>query len=280
MEQSTNSVEKCDIEKNKMNNNIIGFSFYGSGNVEFSINYGNKNNTLKNTRGIATSFFGNKKVECTHKIPHNESLQCVSIFSTIENLNKLPEQEIEIYRNHLTALLNPEDDYVEGPFFYMTPEMQNAVYKIFNTLYTGTARVLFLNSQITELLAHFFAYISNNKKETIKKSEKERLHNAKDIISNNIATPPTLNELSKMIGLNNNKLKKNFKELFGVPVFKYLQNERLTKAHALLSNSEMNIQEISWYVGYQSMSSFSNAFLKKFSVRPSEIKKQFFSNKS
>ncbi len=280
MEQSTNSVEKCDIEKNKMDNNIIGFSFYGSGNVELSINYGDKNKTLNNTRGIATSFFGNKKVECVHKIPHKESLQCVSVFSTIKNLNKLPEQEMEIYTNHLTALLNPEDDYVEGPFFYMTPEMQNAVYKIFNTQYRGTTRVMFLKSQITELLAHFFAHISTHKKETIKQSEKEKLHNAKDIISNNITTPPTLNELSKMIGLNNNKLKNNFKELFGVPVFKYLQNERLKKAHELLSNSEMNIQEVSWYVGYESVSSFSNGFLKKFGVRPSEIKKQFFSNKS
>ena len=271
IEQSNDTkttLERCDLD-----DQVIGFSFYGSGNVEISINFGNQKNVVNNSSGIATSFYGNKKVEFIHKISHEKPLQSVSIFSTLSNLNKLPKEEKEIYTNHLNSLLNPKSDYVEGPSFYMTAEMQNAVSKIFRTNYTGTLRKLFLQSQITELLAHFFAHLSNDKKDKIKASEKEKLYNAKDIISNNIATPPTLNELSKMIGLNNNKLKKNFKELFGVPVFKYLQNERLKKAQELLRNSEMNIQEVSWFVGYESVSSFSNAFLKKFGFRPSEVNK-------
>jgi len=271
IEQSNDTktiIERCDLD-----DQVIGFSFYGSGNVELSINFGDKVNIVNNSSGIATSFYGNKKVEFIHKISPQKPLKSVSVFSTLDNLNKLPKQEKEIYTNHLSTLINPKDDYVEGPYFYMSPEMQNAVSKIFNTKYTGTLRKLFLQSQITELLAHFFAHITNNEKKTIRKSEKEKLYNAKDIISNNIATPPTLNELSKMIGLNNNKLKKNFKELFGVPVFKYLQNERLAKAYELLNDSDMNIQEISWYVGYESVSSFSNAFLKKFGTRPSEMSK-------
>jgi transcriptional regulator GlxA family with amidase domain len=83
-----------------------------------------------------------------------------------------------------------------------------------------------------------------------------------------------------MIGLNSNKLKRNFKELFGIPVFKFLQEERLKKAYELLSASELGVQETAWYVGYESISSFSNAFQKKFGVRPNELKQQFFSNKS
>lgn len=278
IEQSNDNktiTERCDLD-----DQVIGFSFYGSGDVELSISFDDKVKIVNNSSGIATSFYGNKKVEFVHKISHKKPLQSVSVFSILNNLNKLPKQEKEIYTNHLNSLINPKDDYVEGPYFYMTAEMQNAVSKIFNTNYKGTLRKLFLQSQITELLAHFFAYLSSDKKETIKTSEKEKLHNAKNIISNNIATPPTLSELSKMIGLNDNKLKKNFKELFGVPVFKYLQNERLTKANELLRNSEKSIQEVSWYVGYESLSSFSNAFLKKFGFRPSEVKKESFSNKS
>ncbi len=271
IEQSNDT--KTIFERCNLDDQVIGFSFYGSGNVEISISFGDKKNVVNNSSGIATSFYGNKNVEFIHEISHEKPLQSVSVFSTLSNLNKLPKQEKELYTNHLNSLLNPTDDYVEGPYFYMTPEMQNAVLKIFKTNYTGTLRKLFLQSQITELLTHFFAYISNDEKETIKASEKEKLYNAKDIISNNIATPPTLNELSKMIGLNSNKLKKNFKELFGVPVFKYLQNERLEKAQELLRNSEMNIQEASWFVGYESVSSFSNAFLKKFGFRPSEVNK-------
>jgi len=157
----------------------------------------------------------------------------------------------------------------------MGHNMQNAVDKIFNTKYKGATRMMFLRSQITELLAHFFAMVSDSAggDESIKKHDREKLYHAKEILSDNIERPPSLNELSKLIGLNDYKLKKNFKELFGLPVFKYLQNERLIKAHELLSVNELSIQEAAWSVGYESISSFSSAFLKKYGFRPSEIKR-------
>jgi AraC-like DNA-binding protein len=108
----------------------------------------------------------------------------------------------------------------------------------------------------------------------------DKILRAKEIITNNIAKPPSLTELSMTIGLNSSKLKKNFKELFGVPVFKFLQEERLKKAYDLLSNTDQGVQEIAWYVGYESLSSFSNAFQKRFGVRPTEVKQQFLMNKS
>ena len=106
----------------------------------------------------------------------------------------------------------------------------------------------------------------------MRKTEREKLYEAKEILSNNLDTPPSLNELSKIIGLNTFKLKKDFKELFGVPVFKYLQNERMNKAHDLIRTNEATVQEAAWHVGYDSLSSFSNAFTKKFGFRPSEIR--------
>lgn len=84
--------------------------------------------------------------------------------------------------------------------------------------------------------------------------------------------PPSLTELSKLTGMNTFKLKTGFKELFGLPVFKYLQEKRLEKAFELIENKEMNIQEVAWFVGYESLGSFSNAFKNKFGLRPTEIK--------
>jgi len=110
------------------------------------------------------------------------------------------------------------------------------------------------------------------KEEGIKEAEREKLYEAKEILAKNLDAPPSLSELSKQIGLNSFKLKKNFKELFGVPVFKYLQNQRLAKAYELLRSGNVTIQEAAWNVGYDSLSSFSNAFSKKYGFRPSEIK--------
>lgn len=275
--------EKTIIERCGFDDEIIGFAFYGSGNVELNIHYGDQKRTFHNTKGIAMSFFVNEQAEFLHSIDYEKPLQCICIFATLKNINKLPILEAEIFTKHLAKLMEPTADFVEGPNFLMTNYMLQAVDKIFSTEYQGATRMMFLRSQVTELLAHFFGKISDSGDsyyEIIKKQDREKLYKAQEILTTRIDTPPSLNELSKLIGLNSFKLKKNFKELFGVPVYKYLQNERLIKAHDLLTKSDLNIQEAAWQVGYESLSSFSSAFQKKFGFRPSEIKKESFSNQS
>lgn len=263
-----NIIEKCDTQQQ-----LIGFTFYGSGNVQLGINYGKKTKTFSNTTGIATSFFANEEVQFVHNISYKKPLQSITIFSSVKDLQKIAGQESELSTKYLHPLLHPQEDFVAGPNIVMTPDMRNAVQKIFNTSYTGATKKMFLESQITELLAHFFGVITDVEKTNgIKKQDRDKLYQAKEILLKNLDTPPSLSELSKQTGLNNYKLKKNFKTLFGVPVFKYLQNERLNKAHELLQNKNMSTQEAAWFVGYESISSFSNAFLKKFGHRPSEVK--------
>lgn len=268
-------VQKCEID-----GDAVGFAFYGSGNVELEIKHNQQTKYLVNTTGLAICFFGNQKVEFSHKIEPDKPLQSISIFTKLKHLNSLPQAEKEIFENHLPQLLNPNEHFVKGPSFYMTLEMQLAVQKIFATSYTGNTRLLFLKSQVNELLAHFFALLASDKKTGLSESDKNKLFQAKEIVTTQYSTPPSLSQLSKMVGLNSNKLKKNFKEMFGIPVFKYIQEERLNKAYELLRESEKTVQESAWEVGYESLSSFSNAFHKKFGMRPNEVKQQFFSNKS
>ena len=279
IEQS--NAEKMIVQKCEIDGEAVGFAFYGSGNVELEIKYENRTKVVTNTTGIAISFFGNSKVEFSHKIAPNIPLQSISVFAKIKNLYTLPETELAIFNECLHQLLYPKAHFVEGPSFYMTPDMQQAVQKIMTTQYKGNTRIMFLKSQVNELLAHFFAFLTNNKVEKrISNADRDKIIQAKEIIVNNISKPPSLSELSKLIGLNNNKLKKNLKEIFGIPVFKFLQEERLNKAYELLTNNHSSIQETAWFVGYESLSSFSNAFQKKFGARPNEIKQQFLSNKS
>ena len=81
--------------------------------------------------------------------------------------------------------------------------------------------------------------------------------------------------MANRIGTNTSKLKIEFKAQFGVPVFKYLQNERLKKAYNLIKNEQKTIQEAAWAVGYDSLGSFSNAFERKFGYRPSKVQNSF-----
>lgn len=270
-EEST--AREATIDSCTFDEPIIAVAFYGSGNVDLSVKYGEKQKDFSHTKGIALSFCADEQVEFIHTVSATKPLQCIVIATATRNLQKLPYQEGEIFSQLLHQLVNPVDHYVEGPQFYMTPEMQVIVNQVFNIQYEGKTKMMFLRSQMTTLLSHFFGYLSGMKDKVIKDDEREKLYQAKEILINNLEAPPSLSEISKQIGLNNFKLKKNFKELFGVPVFKYLQNERLTKAYELLIEGDFTVQEAAWHVGYDSLSSFSNAFSKKYGFRPSEIKR-------
>ena len=253
---------------------VIGFCFYGSGNVELQVEHGRDKKRYSNTKGLTMSFFANRNTTFVHKVSADKPLRCVVVCYPLAQLKKLPAQERALYDRYLRQLVHPQDDFVEGPQFYMSVTMQDTIDKIFATSYTGTMRTMFLKSQITELLSHFLAKISMelNIGAGLKPAEMEKLYEARDILTENMENPPSLTELSKLVGLNDFKLKRNFKELFGFPVYKFLQQERLKKAYEMLDHTDRSVQEVAWSVGYESLSSFSNAFIEKFGIRPSKIK--------
>lgn len=263
-------IEYCNFE-----HPVIGIAFYGSGDVKLNVNHNSQTSTYHQTKGLAMSFFANDQVEFMHTIKAELPMRCIVVVLPLQKLMQPETGDEEAFKTYLKELVYPDANYVKGPSFFMAPEMEAAVEKMFNTTYQGRMRMMFLKSQVLELLSHFFAQMAEPIEQTaFKKEELQKLYQAKDILTNNIHTPPSLKELSKLIGLNTYALKKNFKALFGMPVFKYLQQERLNKAHELLRRGEFTVQEAAWEVGYESISSFSNAFSQKFGARPSAIRSQ------
>lgn len=260
-------VDTCRFEEPQ-----IAVAFYGQGNVDLSVKYGNKQKDFQHTRGLALAFYANQEVEFEHAISPDKELEGIVVATALKNLEHLPNQEGEIFRDLLQELVNPNDHYVEGPSFFMTPEMERILEGLFANPYSGKTKMMFFRSQVTALLSHFFGQLASIQEHKSKLQHRDKLLEVKNILQTNLDNPPSLTALSKQIGLNTTTLKKEFKAIFGVPVFKYLQNERLESAHKLISAQKATVREAAWQVGYDSLSSFSNAFAKKFGYRPSQIK--------
>lgn len=260
-------VDTCRFEEP-----LIAVAFYGSGNVDLSVKFGHKKKDFKHTKGLALSFYANDSVQFEHTISSGKNLECIVVATALSNLDQLPNQEGEIFKDLLQELVNPKDHYVQGPSFFMTPDMQLILEAIFANQYTGKTKMMFFRSQITALLSHFFGQLALMHEANSATDHHNKLNEVRDILLANLDNPPSLSELSQQIGFNTTKLKKEFKAVFGVPVFKYLHNERLSTAHKLISQQQATVQEAAWQVGYDSLSSFSNAFAKKFGYRPSQIK--------
>ena len=101
-----------------------------------------------------------------------------------------------------------------------------------------------------------------------------KIKQAKDIVIAEMASPPSLDELSKKIGLNIKKLKMGFKDLYGMPVFTFLFHYKMEYAKKLLSQKENNVNEVALQVGYSTSSHFIVAFKKKFGITPKQFTKQ------
>ncbi len=102
-----------------------------------------------------------------------------------------------------------------------------------------------------------------------------KLRKGHDIIINNLEKDlPSLKDFALQLGTNEFKLKYGFKELYGMPVHRYLMQERLRKSNMLIQYTDKSLKTIAHMTGFKSMPHFSRAFKKHFGYTPSELRKK------
>src|SRR5690606_29523976 len=135
-------------------------------------------------------------------------------------------------------------------------------------------RRIFLESTVLHLIQMILEELSHtdlSSKAQIRGEDADLMHYAKSLIEENIRTPYSLMELSRTVGLNDFKLKKGFKKLFGTTVFGYLSELRMQYAWKLLLEDKRAVKEVADEVGYKNPHHFSAAFKKHFGMLPSEL---------
>jgi len=139
----------------------------------------------------------------------------------------------------------------------------------------STILFLFYQSQKNNFIIHFdcdHCAILN------KPLEVEKIQKAKTFIINNLGNTLTIPIIATNVGTNQCYLKKGFKEVFKQTIFEFIQENRMVKAKHLLQSANPNITEISYRVGYSSLSSFSQSYKNFFGITPTEQIKQVFPN--
>lgn len=88
------------------------------------------------------------------------------------------------------------------------------------------------------------------------------------LLKQNLATPPSLEELGKKIGCSHFYLSRIFSAQTGQTITHYLRQLRMERAAELLKSREYNVTEAAHEVGYSSLSHFSTAFQETFGCCP------------
>lgn len=158
-----------------------------------------------------------------------------------------------------------------------TPEMSSIIRNILRCPYTGDIRNLYLQAKVLELLILALEQLEPRKTKTpdivLRPYDIEKIREAHDYLLRNMDNPCTLVELSHKVGINDFKLKKGFKQLYGTTVYEFLVDARMEKAKTLLLETDTSIHEIAFVTGYKNLSSFITAFKKKMGYSPGSYKR-------
>lgn len=138
---------------------------------------------------------------------------------------------------------------------------------------TGILNSTFASGKIYEnIYLQFLNYKEYEQKEglrLIKREEQLRaIRNAEQILTSRLQEPPTIVDLSRMVGINQQTLKKGFRQLYGATINQYLNEKRLEQAGILIQAGEMSLREVALAVGYNNPSYFARKFKEKYQVVP------------
>lgn len=140
----------------------------------------------------------------------------------------------------------------------------------------GMIRIMQIEGLVYEILAMHIAQHEKESKSSLPETsllrrELKIIRELANKIAKNVSKEYTLEQLSRTSGLSQAKLQEGFKLLYTRTVTEYIRHARLEAARDYLSNSDMNISQVVYSIGFSSRSYFSKIFKNKYGISPSEF---------
>ena len=160
----------------------------------------------------------------------------------------------------------------------LSVSMARCIHEIPEIPYTVPLGLIHLEAKIIELLCMFLYNLSHRGKEqqlpvVLRGKDVSSLHEARRILMNQFVDPPSIENLSKSIGINRKKLTYGFKHIFQQTVSEFIYEQKMLAAQDLLTQKDMNIDQVAAEVGYNHAGNFSTAFKRYFGAPPRISKK-------
>ena len=111
-----------------------------------------------------------------------------------------------------------------------------------------------------------------NKTGSLSLKEMDAVRELSKFISNYPETQLCIKKLSRMSGLSPSKLQEGFKLMHNRTVTDYIREVRIQKSEELIKNTDLNISEVVYSIGFTSRSYFSKIFKQKYNCSPKQYK--------
>jgi len=137
-------------------------------------------------------------------------------------------------------------------------------------------RELFIRSRIyrilDKLLENLLQHDISESPERINEDDFATLQKIETILTQSFNQAfPGIEKLSRISLMSESKLKKLYKQSFGMGMYEYYQKNRMHIARELIVSGKYSITEVGINLGYQNLGNFSTAFRKEFNCLPSQL---------
>lgn len=249
-------IEYCISGSMEINEEKLGKAKFIEGEMSVSLSNSMKGEIIykKDNRYKGVSIAGSKS-----KLDSYFGSQGLKLwFDTIEKLKS--EDRINYYLGRKVA-----------------PDISNVFLEIYNNKMDYSTKILFLEAKVMEIFSKIISFEKLGVKNDLNLDEYEikKIKLIPNILMDNIYSLPTIEELSSELAINKNRLNDGFKEIYKDTIFSYHRNKLLEKAKFDLENTNKNVTEIAFDIGYSSASNFIYAFKRKYSITPKEYRQKF-----
>lgn len=217
-------------------------------------------------------------------IPARQRVRLLHLHVELDLMREMLKYDLKRVPHHLRGIIEGKE---RQPVLY-TGEMEAktlcAAGELFGGVHNGQVCNVLLEGKALELIGLQMLWLSGQSayaggdpenfsrrgNGALSPEERRRVTLARDILVQNLESPPSLGRLCRELRLSSNKLQAGFQEIYGETVFGYLREFRMLQARQLLDEAEMNVSQVAWSIGYTNLSHFSAAFRKRFGVLPKQ----------
>jgi AraC-like DNA-binding protein len=206
--------------------------------------------------------------EYTHHYKKNREYISLDVYYSLDVLSKwrqlFPalEELVSKVENNQSARLS------EAPL-RLTASIFSIIHDLINCPYDQAYHKLYFENKASLLLFLLLVQtIQPLPEDDYAKDNISSILRAKSIITKDEQYHYSIPQIAREVGLNEVKLKKGFKQVFGTGLYGFLMNTRMEKARELLETTSKPVKEISGIIGYKSTSSFIKLYKKRYGLSP------------
>ena len=177
---------------------------------------------------------------------------------------------------HIQTFLDPAADSIRFCQLPVTSEIMEVVENLIGGHGEGRLKLIHMEAKALELFCLIltaFDRLSEAFEEQFSGDDLRRIRKAREILATRFQPVPTIRKLARELGINESKLKRGFKTLFGKTIFEFGHESRMQHAMRLLRDQHVRIGLVAEAVGYTHQTTFASAFKKHFGYRPKEIRR-------